>query len=113
MKYKNKQINHFLDEESKRLGVNLRNHILEIVVETPISVSHYTGAYLGGIYGYRHSMSNHVIARTQMEKDEQFISGLAFAGAHQISGDGMAPAISNGIRGANTILKQMKRGSKQ
>ena len=104
--YKKKNIDHFLEMESERLGVNLKNHILEMVVETPITISHYTSAFMGSIYGYRHAMNNHAAAREQMEGDEKFISGLAFAGAHEIIGDGMSPAISNGIKGANDIIAE-------
>ena len=106
--YKKKNIDYFLEIESKRLGIKLKEHILEMVVETPISISHYVGAYMGTIYGYRHSMNNHSAAREQMDKDEKFISGLAFAGAHEMVGDGMSPAISNGIKGANDILKEIE-----
>ena len=107
--YKKKNVDHFLEMESKRLGVNLKEHILELIVETPITISHYTGAYMGTIYGYRHSMSNHSAARDQMEEEENFISGLSFSGAHQTTGDGMSPAIFNGIKGANLILKEANR----
>ena len=107
--YKKKNVDHFLEMESKRLGVNLKDHILEMVIETPISVSHYTSAFMGSIYGYRHAMNNHAAAREQMESEEQFISGLAFVGAHQIIGDGMSPAISSGIKGANDIIFEDKR----
>ena len=104
--YKRKNIEHFLEMESERLGVNLKEHILELVVETPLTIAHYTGAYMGTIYGYRHTMDNHAAAREEMEDDEHFISGLAFAGAHESVGDGMSPAISNGIKGANAIINE-------
>ena len=110
--YKNTIIIHFIEIESERLGFNIQDHILEIVVETPITVSHYTGAYMGGIYGYRHVMNNHAAAREQMEDKENFIKGLSFAGAHQTIGDGMSPAISNGIRGAKLIIAEDERRKK-
>ena len=104
--YKRKNAEHFLEMESNRLGVNLKEHILELVIETPLTIAHYTGAYMGTIYGYRHAMNNHSAARQEMEDGERFISGLAFSGAHQTVGDGMSPAISNGIRGANAIIAE-------
>ena len=107
--YKKKNIDHFLEMESDRLGVNLKDHILEMVVETPLTIAHYTGAYMGTIYGYRHKMDNHSAAREQMEDKERFISGLAFAGAHETVGDGMSPAISNGIKGARKIIEEDER----
>ena len=107
--YKRVNVDHFLEMESERLGVKLKDHILEMVVETPITIAHYVGSYMGSIYGYRHTMDNHAAAREEMEEDENYISGLAFAGAHQISGDGMSPAITNGIKGANDIIREDKR----
>ena len=110
--YKKENIDHFLKMESERLGFNLADHIIELIIETPVTISHYTGAYMGNIYGYRHKMDNHPVSRVMM-KNEHFIDGLAFAGAHHFTGDGMGPAISNGINGANDILNEMgKRGMK-
>ena len=88
---------------------NLKSHILEIVYETPVSVSHFTGAYRGSIYGYMHTMDDHIVARLQMSEQENYIDGLSFAGAHQISGDGMGPAITNGRKAAKIILDTMER----
>ena len=106
MKHKNAE--YFIEAESKRLGVDLKDHILEIVVESPVTVAHYTGAYRGSIYGYMHTMDDHIVARLQMSEKENFIQGLAFAGAHQISGDGMGPAVTNGRKGAKIILDMME-----
>lgn len=102
--YKNELVDHFLKIESERLGFNIQDHILEIVIETPITIAHYTGAYMGSIYGYRHSMKNNAVARKMMSDNEHYIYGLAFAGAHQDAGDGMAPAITNGRKGAKEII---------
>ena len=41
-----------------------------------------------------------------MDAKEHYISGLAFAGAHQVVGDGMAPAITNGRKGAKEIIDE-------
>ena len=107
MKYKNAE--YFIQKESERLGIDLKSHILEIVYETPVSVSHFTGAYRGSIYGYMHTMDDHIVARLQMSEQENYIDGLSFAGAHQISGDGMGPAITNGRKAAKIILDTMER----
>ncbi len=106
MKYRNAA--YLIDRESERLGVGLREHILELVIETPVSIAHYTGAYRGSIYGYMHTMDDHIVARLQMSEQENFIRGLAFAGAHQISGDGMGPAVTNGRKAAKIILDMME-----
>ncbi|MBP5156046.1 MAG: NAD(P)/FAD-dependent oxidoreductase [Clostridia bacterium] len=105
---KRKNAEYFIEAESKRLGVNLKDHILEIVIESPVTVAHYTGAYRGSIYGYMHTMDDHIVARLQMSEKDNFIQGLSFAGAHQISGDGMGPAVTNGLKGAKIILDMME-----
>jgi len=110
---KRKNAEYFIDMESKRLGVNLRDHILEIVIEAPPTISHYTGAYRGSVYGYMHTMDDHIVARLQMSEQENYIQGLSFAGAHQISGDGMGPAVTNGRKGAKIILDMMEEDSKE
>jgi phytoene dehydrogenase-like protein len=98
-----------IESISQKLGVNLFDHILEVEVETPMTIAHYTSDYRGGIYGYSHSMDDHIVARLQMSEDENYIGGLAFSGAHAISGDGMAPVITNGRKAAKTLLDMMAK----
>ncbi|MBR6089717.1 MAG: NAD(P)/FAD-dependent oxidoreductase, partial [Anaerolineaceae bacterium] len=104
---KRKNAEYFIDMESGRLGVDLRDHILEVVIEAPVTIAHYTGAYRGSVYGYMHTMDDHIVARLQMSEAENYIQGLSFAGAHQISGDGMGPAVTNGRKAAKNVLDAM------
>lgn len=106
---KNKVADLFIEQESKRLGVNLKDHILEIIIETPVTISHYTGAHLGAVYGYLHTMEDSVVARTDMHMNENYIDGLFFAGAHQVSGDGMSPCITNGITASQEVLSYIEK----
>ena len=101
-----------IEDLSAYLGVNLFDHILEIVIETPMTVARYTGAWNGCIYGYAHTMQDHIVARLQTAEAEHFIGGLEFAGAHQISGDGMGPAVTNGRKAAKNVLDTMAREGK-
>ena len=96
-----------IDDMSRYYGVNLLDHILEIVIETPMTIAHYTKAWNGCIYGYAHTMEDHIIARLQTAEAEKFIDGLEFAGAHAISGDGMGPQITNGRKAAKNILDDL------
>ncbi|MBO6041092.1 MAG: NAD(P)/FAD-dependent oxidoreductase [Oscillospiraceae bacterium] len=98
----------FIDRMSRYIGTDLREHILEIVIETPMTVNRYTGAWNGGIYGYSHSQSDNIVARLQTAEAEKFIGGLEFAGAHSISGNGMGPQITNGRKAAKNILDDLK-----
>ena len=90
-----------IDHMSEKLGVNLLDHILEIVIETPMTVNRYTNAWNGCIYGYAHTMDDHIVARLQTAEAESFIKGLEF------SGDGMGPAVTNGRKAAKNVLDAM------
>ena len=90
----------------RQTGVpDFRNRIVEIEVGTPMTASRYFGAFKGCVYGYLHSMSDHVVARTLAGKKEHFIKGLVFAGAHCADGDGLAPALTNGTNAAKEVLR--------
>jgi len=89
--------------------VDFRERISEIEISTPMTISHYVGAWKGSIYGYSHSMDDHVVARLQMVNEDKFIDGLEFAGAHSIDGDGMGPQITNGRAAAKFVLDDMAR----
>ncbi len=96
-----------IDDMSAYFGVDLLEHVLEIVIETPMTVARYTGAWNGCIYGYAHTMEDHIIARLQTSREEQLIGGLEFSGAHAISGDGMGPQVTNGRKAAKNVLDAM------
>ena len=98
-----------IDDMSKYFGVNLLDHVLEIVIETPMTVARYTGAWNGCIYGYAHTMQDHIIARLQTAEAESFIRHLEFSGAHAISGDGMGPQVTNGRKAAKNVLDTMAK----
>lgn len=96
-----------VDEMSKYYGINLLDHVLELIIETPMTVAHYTGAWNGCVYGYAHSQSDNIVARLQMEHEEQYIKGLEFSGAHCIAGNGMSPQVTNGRKAAKDVLDAM------
>jgi len=91
------------------VGVDLEDHIVEIEVETPVTMSHYTSDYRGGIYGYQHSMDNSVVGRLEDVEREEYIKGLVGCASHQLVGDGMACNINNGKIAAKMILAQMEK----
>ena len=92
-----------MQEYIKIGGVDFRRNITEIEISTPMTISHYVGAWKGSIYGYTHSLDDHAIARMQLSKEEHYIDGLEFAGAHCINGDGMGPQITNGRLAAKAV----------
>ena len=98
-----------IDKFIEQNGVDFRSRIAEIEISTPITISHYVGAWKGCIYGYSHSMDNHIVAKKTMEPEEHYIRGLEFAGAHAVAGDGQAPQIKNGRLAAKGVLKDMEK----
>ncbi len=96
----------FIANYEEKTGARIRDKIVEIEVSTPVTISHYVGAWKGSIYGYTHSVSDHAVARLQMAGDEDFISGLAFNGAAGVSGDGMGPAVTNVRAAAKYIMER-------
>ncbi len=98
-----------IGDMSAYLGVNLLDHVLECVIETPMTIARYTGAWNGCIYGFAHTMEDHIVARLQTAEEEKFIEGLEFSGAHQISGDGMGPAVTNGRKAAKNVLDDIAK----
>ena len=89
--------------------VDFRSRIHEFEVTSPVTISHYVGAWKGQIYGYLHSMSDHAVARKQMVSEDHFIDGLEFAGAHGLSGDGMGPQVTNGRAAAKFVKEDMEK----
>lgn len=92
----------------KYTGNIIHDKIVEIEVSTPITISHYVGAWKGTIYGYAHSMDNHMIARVKMAKQDHFIKNLEFANTTGPIGNGMSPAIINGRLAAKNIWDDEK-----
>ena len=99
--------NEMMEQYIKIGGVDFRGRIAEIEVSTPMTISHYVGAWKGSIYGYSHSMDNHVVAKKAMMAEDHFIDGLEFAGAHAVAGDGQGPQITNGRAAAKAVLDAM------
>ena len=93
-----------IDEMSAYYGVDLKDHALEVIIETPMTVARYTGMWNGCVYGYLHDMNDHIVARLQTAEEEKIIDHLEFSGAHQISGNGMGPAVTNGRKAAKNVL---------
>ncbi|MEE1158753.1 MAG: NAD(P)/FAD-dependent oxidoreductase [Atopobiaceae bacterium] len=102
-----------IDQVSAILGHNLLDHVIDVEVETPVTIAHYTGNYQGGIYGYQHSMTNSVVARLEDFERDQYIKGLVGCASHQLVGDGMACNINNGKIAAKAILAWMDEEGKR
>ena len=94
---------------NKVFNINLFDHIKEVIIQSPISIVHYTDSYNGAIYGYTHNMNDHVVARFMQKRLRNHIKGLYFVGAHGPSGDGMGPAFTNGKSAYKDIISAMNK----
>ena len=101
-----------VDTMSERLSIPIRGHIRELVIASPVSIAGRTGSPCGSIYGFRHTMEDHIAARLLTQGQERYIRGLEFAGAHAFAGDGMGTQIQNGETAAKNILEMKKRDEK-
>ena len=101
-----------VDTMSSYYGVDLLSHALEVIIETPMTVSRYTGMWNGCVYGYVHNMKDHVVARLQTADAEHFIRHLEFGSAHQLTGNGMGPQVTNGRKAAKYVLDSMAEEAK-
>ena len=97
-----------IETVSRHLGVDLLDHVIDVEVETPVTIAHYTGDYRGGVYGYQHRMDNSIVARLADFDRDQYVHGLVGCASHQLVGDGMACNINNGKVAAAAILTWMK-----
>ena len=98
-----------IDRMSERLQVPLRSHIQEIVIVSPETIARFSGSPAGSIYGYRHSMDDHIVSRILLGNTDFGVRGLFFAGAHAFAGDGMGPQILNGENAARAALDEWKK----
>lgn len=96
-----------IEQVSRHLGCDLLSRVIDVEVETPVTISRYTGDYRGGVYGYQHRMDNSVVARLADFDRDQYIAGLVGCASHQLVGDGMACNINNGKIAASAILAWM------
>ena len=77
-----------------------------------MTVAHYTGMWNGCVYGYLHCMDDHIVARLQTPQAEHFFKHLEFGSAHQLTGNGMGPQITNGRKAAKYVLDSMAEEAK-
>lgn len=100
-------ITHF----EKLTGVDLRGHIEEIVVASPVTWARYLGTPQGDVYGYACGGWDGMFPRVQSgHKLDHTIKGLRFCGGHGTQMDGYSQAYLSGAEQARYTLLDMKEG---
>ena len=93
------------------LGVDLKNHIEEIVISTPVTYARYLGTPQGAVFGYSPEDWDGMMSRNMGEQAEKTVPGLYFAGGHGARLSGFSPSYMSGFLTAMTIAGQMRGGA--
>ena len=100
-----------IDLYEKTTGCDLRSHIEEIVVASPMTWARYLGTPKGDVYGYEPDTWDGMFPRVQCgHKLDYTIKGLRFAGGHGTQMDGYSQAFLSGAEQARYMLLDMKEG---
>lgn len=92
-------------------GINLRDHIEEIVVAAPVTWARYLGTPMGDVYGYEPRTWDGMFPRVQSGHELDYtIKGLRFCGGHGTQMDGYSQAYLSGAEQARYTLEDMKEG---
>ncbi len=110
-KYKNEIASHFIDEFEKATHTNIKDHIEEIAIATPVTYARYAGHPEGVIYGYENTYKDNLMARVMMVNEDAFIKGLRFGGAFGERGIGYPSSYTSGYNEARRTLKDMEEDS--
>ena len=107
-RYKNAIAEKYILDYEQLSGINIREHIKEISIATPVTFARYLGTPDGTIYGYKLSGWDNLLSRISCEKDEYTIPGLTFCGGHAFRGDGYSSAYVTGDTVGRRIVKKLK-----
>ncbi len=94
-------------------GCDLKSHIEEIVVASPVTWARYLGTPNGDVYGYIPSTWDGMFPRVQCaHKVDYTIKGLRFVGGHGTQMDGYSQAYLSGQEQARYFFEEMKKESR-
>ncbi|MBQ6420454.1 MAG: NAD(P)/FAD-dependent oxidoreductase [Clostridia bacterium] len=109
--YKNALAKKYIDHYEALTGMNIKDHIEEISVATPVTFARYLDTPDGTIYGYMATGYDNIIARTATVDADYKIPHMHFCGGHYVRGDGFAPSYTTGYMAAEETIKALKGGA--
>lgn len=110
-KLKDQLVKEALDQFEKELKVNVRDHIEEIVVATPVTWARYIGSPYGNVYGYIPHTWDGMFPRVQSgHKIDHTVKRLRFVGSAGTQMDGYSQTYLSGKEQARYALMDLKRG---
>ena len=100
-KLKDRIVEECVTHFEKLTGIDLRSHIEEIVVASPVTWARYLGTPQGDVYGYACGTWDGMFPRVQSgHKLDYTIKGLRFCGGHGTQMDGYSQAYLSGAEQA-------------
>ena len=109
---KDRVADEMIDTYEKKMGINIRDHIEEIEIATPMTFAHYMNSPQGTIYGYFSDRWDGMSSRTVAAGEEPTIPGLFFVGGHSTRCSGFLPTYMGGNQTAYPILGYVMGGGK-
>ena len=107
-KVKDQIAKQMVEHFEKLVGIDLKNHIEEIVVAAPVTWARYLGTPQGDVYGYACGTWDGMFPRVQSgHKNDYTIKGLRFCGGHGTQMDGYSQAYLSGREQARYMLEEM------
>ncbi|MGM9650502.1 MAG: phytoene desaturase family protein [Faecousia sp.] len=105
---KNRIARRMIETYEKKTGVCVSAHIEEIVMAAPPTFARYLNTPGGTPYGYQMQPWDTMIARIMSAKNERFLKGVSFVGAHAERSDGYSSTYANGRSVAERIVREEK-----
>ncbi len=112
-KVKDKIAKECIERYEEVTGCDLKSHIEEIVVASPVTWARYLGTPNGDVYGYIPAGWDGMFPRVQCaHKEDYTIKGLRFAGGHGTQMDGYSQAYLSGQEQARYFYEEMQKEGK-
>lgn len=107
-RYKNALADKYITDYEKLMHIDIRSHIEEISVATPVTFARYLGTPDGTIYGYKLSSWDNLMSRMQAQFEDNSIPGLSYVGGHAMRGDGYSSAYVVGDMIGKRVVKRLQ-----
>jgi len=107
---KSKIANDLIISFEKALNISIKDHIEEIEIATPQTLSRYTSAFQGSAYGYESDPWDSFIPRLMAMNDEKYIEGLEICGGYSSQGVSYTNSLISGQISAFLTLQKIREG---
>jgi phytoene dehydrogenase-like protein len=106
-KFKTRIAEDLITSFEKALQISIKDHIEEIEIATPQTLTRFTGAYNGSAYGYESDPWDSFIPRLIAMNDEKYVNGLEFCGGYSAQGVSYTNSLLSGQIAAFLTLREL------